>query len=300
MDTNLILVDLNQVMISNLMQQIHGRPQKYGELGSVPTEIDPDLVRHMILNALRSYRVKFRNEYGELVICCDDKNYWRKDVFPYYKAHRKKDREESGLDWNAIFQVLNGVRDELKEYFPYKVIQIERAEADDIIAAICWIHGNETVSYGEKILILSSDKDFIQLQRYDNVSQYSPMQKKFIRHNNPSNYIKEHIMKGDRGDGVPNFLSADDTFILNRRQKSIRKNKLDVWMRMEPEEFCDEEMLRGYRRNEALVDLSKIPARIHGEVNDIYENYEENDRSLLMNYFIKNKMKNLMNSIQEF
>ena len=107
----MILVDLNQVMISNLMQQIGF---------SKSATVDSDLVRHMILNTLRSYRVKFHNEYGELIICCDDKNYWRKDVFPYYKAHRKKDREESGLDWNAIFSVLNEVRDDLKEHFPYK------------------------------------------------------------------------------------------------------------------------------------------------------------------------------------
>ena len=291
-------------MISNLMQQIRYSPAIRGipdNFAASDTSLfDPELIRHMILNTLRSYRVKFHNEYGELVICCDDKNYWRKDVFPYYKAHRKKDREESGLDWNVIFQTLNGVRDELKEYFPYKVIQIERAEADDVIAAICWIHGNETVSYGEKILILSSDKDFVQLQKYGNVRQYSPTQKKFINHNNPSTYIKEHIMKGDRGDGVPNFLSADDTFVLNKRQKPIRKYKLNAWVNMEPENFCDEEMLRGYRRNEALVDLSKIPAWIHGEVNTIYENYEENDRSLLMNYFIKNKMKGLMESMQDF
>lgn len=286
----MILVDLNQVMISNLMQQIGF---------SKTATIEPNLVRHMILNTIRSYRTKFHNDYGELVICCDDKNYWRKEIFPYYKAHRKKDREESGLDWNTIFKVLNEVRDELKEFFPYKVIQIPTAEADDIIAAICWIHGTPLAS-GEKILILSSDKDFVQLQQYGNVEQFSPIHKKMIHHNNPSLYIKEHIMKGDRGDGIPNFLSPDDTFVLNKRQKPLRKEKLEQWVRMKPEEFCDEEMLRGYRRNEALVDLSKIPTWIHNDVNDIYENYEENDRSLLMNYFIKNKMKVLMESIQEF
>jgi hypothetical protein len=298
----MILVDLNQVMISNLMQQIRfspgGLPEKY--TASNVSMLDPDLIRHMILNSLRSYRAKFHKEYGELIICCDDKNYWRKDIFPYYKAHRKKDREKSGLDWNVIFGLLNDMRDDLKEYFPYKVIQIDRAEADDIIAAICWIHGSESMSYGEKILILSSDKDFVQLQRYGNVSQYSPMQKKMINHVNPSNYIREHILKGDRGDGIPNFLSDDDTFIQNKRQKPIRREKLEKWIHMNPEEFCNEEMLRGYRRNEALVDLSKIPDWIHGEVNDIYENYEEKDRSLLMNYFIRNKMKNLMEHIQEF
>ena len=288
----MILVDLNQVMISNLMMQIGGR--------NVP--IEEDLVRHMVLNSLRLYRRKFLENYGELVICCDDKNYWRRDIFPYYKHHRKKDREKSGLDWHAIFQVLNGIRDDLKTEFPYKVIQIERAEADDIIATICHTFGHLGVTNGQgnPILILSSDKDFVQLQKYANVEQYSPVQKKFVNCSNPARYMHEHILKGERGDGVPNFLSADDVFVVGKRQRPLSSKKIDAWNGMDPEQFCNEEMLRGYKRNQQLVDLDYVPQEIQDKVLEVFNNYKLNGRDKMFNYFIKKKLKNLMDVIQEF
>ena len=287
----MILVDLNQVMISNLMMQI----------GSKKASVEEDLVRHMVLNSLRLYRKKFSEKYGELVICCDDKNYWRRDFFPYYKAHRKKDRAESGLDWHMIFEVLNGIRDDLKEKFPYKVIQVDRAEADDVIASLCHEYGDLGVTNGsDPILILSSDKDFVQLQKYANVEQYSPMQKKFINCSNPARYIHEHILRGDRGDGVPNFLSADDVFVIGKRQKPLSTKKIDAWNGMSPNDFCSDEMLRGYKRNQQLVDLDFVPDHIQEEVIDIFDNYKLNGRDKMFNYFVQKRLKNLMEVIQEF
>ncbi len=288
----MILVDLNQVMISNLMMQIVGKNNP----------IEEDLVRHMVLNSLRLYRRKFGEKYGELVICCDDKNYWRRDIFPYYKAHRKKDREKSGLDWHTIFEVLNGIRDDIKEHFPYKVLQIDRAEADDIIASLCHEYGHLGIQNGsaEPILILSSDKDFVQLQKYANVEQYSPMQKKYVNCSNPARYIHEHILKGDRGDGVPNFLSADDVFIVGKRQRPLASKKIDAWNGMSPEEFCNEEMLRGYKRNQQLVDLDYVPDEVQTQTLDMFNDYKMNGREKIFNYFISKRMKNLMDCIQEF
>ena len=287
----MILVDLNQVMISNLMMQI----------GSKKASVEEDLVRHMVLNSLRLYRKKFGEKYGELVICCDDKNYWRRDFFPYYKAHRKKDRAESGLDWHMIFEVLNGIRDDLKEKFPYKVIQVDRAEADDVIASLCHEYGDLGVTNGsDPILILSSDKDFVQLQKYANVEQYSPMQKKFINCSNPARYIHEHILRGDRGDGVPNFLSADDVFVIGKRQKPLSTKKIDAWNGMSPNDFCSDEMLRGYKRNQQLVDLDFVPDHIQEEVIDIFDNYKLNGRDKMFNYFVQKRLRNLMEVIQEF
>jgi len=292
----MILVDLNQVMISNLMVTIKS---KYFD-----GNLNEDLIRHQVLNTLRMYRSKFTSKYGELVICCDDRHYWRKEVFPYYKASRKKDREASDLDWHMIFDVLKHIKDEIKETFPYKVVQVHGAEADDVIAAICHKYGHLGIlnngSNPDPILILSSDKDFVQLQKYANVDQYSPIQKKFVRCSNPARYIHEHILKGDRGDGVPNFLSDDDTFVNGKRQKPVSTKKIDMWNGMQPEEFCDERMLRGYRRNEQLVCLDFIPAEIQDEILNVYENYETNDRSLLFNYFVEKQLRNLMDSIQEF
>ena len=286
----MILVDFNQICIANLMVQL-----KHSELSE-------DLIRHMILNSLRYNKQKFGKEFGELVICCDDKNYWRKDIFPYYKAHRKSDREKSPLDWNMIFETLNKVRDELKETFPYKVIRTQRAEADDIIASICHKYGHLGIKNGsaEPILILSSDKDFAQLQKYANVEQYSPNTKKWIRISNPERYLREHIMRGDRGDGIPNFLSKDSCFVNGERQKPLSIKKIDAWAALEPSDFCDERMLRNYSRNETLVNLDYIPEWIQESIINQFDKYQEPDRKGLLNYFIKNKLRNLTEHIGDF
>jgi hypothetical protein len=288
----MILIDLNQVMISNLMMQINS---------NASNTIDENLIRHMVLNSIRMYNVKFKAEYGEIVICCDDRKYWRRDFFPYYKASRKKDRAASPYDWNLIFETLNKVRDELKEFFPYKVIQVEKTEADDVIATLVHKFGvvlNNTTT--EKILILSSDKDFMQLQKFANVEQFSPMSKAFLRTNTPEAFLKEHIIKGDRSDGIPNFLSSDDTFVVEARQKPVTEKKLNKWLGEEPESFCDEVMLRNYKRNELMIDLSKIPTEYQDKILDAYENAPKRGREKILNYFIKNRMKQLTLSITEF
>lgn len=286
----MILLDLNQVMIANLMMQIRNS-----------SEVEEDMLRHMILNSLRLYRTKFAKDYGDLVICCDDKNYWRKQIFPYYKAHRRADREKSPLDWNNIFTILNKVRDELKETFPWRVLQVETAEADDIIGTLCHRFGKILKADGvENILILSSDKDFGQLQKYANVEQFSPVTKKWIRINNPEAFLREHIMKGDRGDGIPNFLSGDNCIVAGQRQKPLMSKKLDTWISLDPLDFCNDMMLRNYKRNEALVNLDMIPSDIQEQINNQYDNYQIPDRKGLLNYFIKNRLKHLMEHIGEF
>ena len=255
----------------------------------------------MILNSIRMYNVKFGEEYGEMIITCDDKNYWRKDIFPYYKAHRKADRESSTLDWNHIFSILNKIREELKETFPYKVIQIDRAEADDIIGTLCHRFGKTLKAEDDiKILIISGDKDFAQLQKYANVEQYSPMLKKWIRISNPESYLREHIMRGDRGDGVPNFLSADNSIVVGARQKPLASKKIEKWIGLDPKDFCNEMMLRNYHRNEVLVNLEKVPDNIKNQVNEKFDNYKIPPRSGLLNYFIKNRLKLLTDKIGEF
>ena len=287
----MILVDFNQVVISNFMIQV-------GAHTNIP--LDESMLRHMILNAIRSYRQKFVEDFGELVICCDSKRYWRKDVFPFYKASRKKDRQSSGVDWNTMFSTLNKVRQELIDVFPYKTILVDGAEADDIIGCIA---RNVT---NEKILILSSDKDFIQLHVNPNVKQYSPVLKKFVRHENPEIYLKEHIVKGDRGDGIPNINSPDGVFVDGGRQKPVRKKILeeltclDIDM-IENSEHLEKDMLkRNWMRNRQLIDLTVIPEEIENSVMSSYNNYELNDRSGLFNFFIEKRLNNLMDSISEF
>ena len=278
----MIFVDFNQVCISNIMQDIKNN-----------SDIEENLVRHMILSSLLMYKQKFGPEYGELVICCDSPKSWRKDVFPFYKANRKSYRENSDFDWKKIFLILNKIRDELRESFPYRVIEVDGAEADDII-------GQFALNAKQPVLILSSDKDFIQLQSNPNVKQYSIIQKKYLNGVNPNTYLKEHIIKGDRGDGIPNILSDDDTFVSEKRQNKLQKIKIESWIQMDPQEFCNDRMYRNYCRNEQLVSLHKTPSDIIDKIVDLYKNYKDNGRSKLFNYFVKHKLKNLMEHIQEF
>jgi hypothetical protein len=283
----MIIMDLSQVMISNLMIQLGNHTN---------AEIEEDLLRHMILNSVRSYNVKFKNEFGEMIIACDAGNNWRRQIFPYYKANRRKNREKSEINWTSVFETLNKVRDELKDYFPYRVLRVEGAEADDIIGTLAQTYGNTN----EKILILSGDKDFVQLQAYMNVQQFDPVQKKWRKTNDVDKFMKEHIIRGDAGDGVPNFLSADDTFVVGARQKPISQKKLDQWLDADPKEFCDEKMLRGYLRNQQLVDLNFIPPDIKKEVLVQYEQQAGKGRDKLFNYFIDRRLKLLLESINEF
>ena len=282
----MIIFDFNQVAISNLMEQI----------GSSKTPVDESLVRHMILNTIRTYVKKFKAEFGpNIIIACDNKKYWRREIFPYYKANRKKSRESSGHDWNSIFECLNKIRDELREYSPYKVIEVDTAEADDIIAVLSIKH-----SANEKVMILSSDKDFAQLQKYPNVEQYSPILKKFIKEPLPSAQLKQLVIRGDKSDGIPNILSKDDVFVEGVRQKPITEAKIINWMNQKPEEFCTEEMLRNYNRNEMLIDLTRIPENLKQNIIDTYESSKGRTRQEFMNYMVANRLKNLIEVIDEF
>lgn len=299
----MIVVDFNQTAISTLMAELAGRTD---------VEIRKDLIRHMILNAIRSYKVKFGHEYGEIVIACDNRHYWRKDKFPYYKASRKKARQESGLDWKLIFDTLAEIRAELNVFFPYPVIDVDGAEADDVIALLAeWSQTNDLKQdgmFGDEVpqpfLILSGDHDFIQLQKWKNVSQYSPIKKAWIKPDSTINsYLMEHICKGDKGDGIPNILSPDDCFITETRQKPIRADRLADWQAIPIDDFhtrVDASIARNFQRNRYLIDFSYIPDAVRNNVLSTWENRVKKDRSQLLNYFIQHKMKNMIELLGEF
>jgi len=290
----MILIDFTQIAIGSLMVAINRGDE----------EVDDSLVRHLVLNNLRYYRSRFTEKYGELVICCDSKHYWRRDYFPNYKANRKKDRASSGYDWDFIFTTLNGVRDEIKEHFPYKVLEVYGAEADDIIAILI-----KQVQDDPDDIIISSDKDFIQLHGF-HVKQYSPVSKKFVNDTVPHEYLREHIIKGDRSDGVPNVLSPDDTFVAEKRQKPMRKTMLmtltEAMEKWEPKDLfqlakCNRDTwMHNWQRNETLIDLNKIPDDIRDEILREFKDAQTGDRSKLFNYFVEKKLNNLIQSIGDF
>jgi hypothetical protein len=288
----MILVDLNQVLLAGLMAQIANQKPK--------VKLEEDLIRHMVLNIIRTHLKNFRKDYGEVVLCSDNRKYWRKEFFPFYKAHRKKAREKSDLDWHLIFDMLAKFRNELKENFPYKVIDVEGAEADDIIGTLA-----PRAVMHEDVIIISSDGDFLQLQMYNGrsqytIKQYNPAQKKFVVSEDPIRDLKQKIIQGDKGDGIPNILSPSDTFVREIRQKVMTEAKLTKFMGQEYGDYDDENARIGFSRNQTLIDLRNIPSDIQSKIINTYEETKPAPKGKILNYLINNKLRNLMEVIEEF
>ena len=279
----MIIIDMNQISLASLMMNMHMNKT---------TEVDEDMVRHMILNSVRMYRSMFKEKYGEVTLAYDSRHYWRRDIFPQYKQNRKKGRENDSKDWDSIFGLLNAMKSEFKEILPYKFLEVYGAEADDIIATLCKEYQDQ------KTMIVSGDKDFIQLQKYKNVKQYSPILKKYVNGHNPDTYIKTHILKGDSSDGVPNVLSPDHTFVEGLRQRPLSKKKIEAWIKSET--GMSEEVKRNYQRNHKLINLDNTPEDLQKSILDTFNEAPYGDRSKILTYFIENKLKELTDSIGDF
>ena len=279
------LLSLASVMMNMRMSGVFDKDKE-------PQDIEEDMVRHMILNSIRMYRTMFKEKHGEVVLAYDSRHYWRRDIFPEYKASRKKGRENNQEQWDKIFNFLGRLKKEFKEMLPYKFIEVYGAEADDIIGTLCREYQDQ------KTMIISGDKDFIQLQKYDNVSQYSPITKKMVNGHNPSTYIKEHILKGDTGDGIPNVLSPDHTFVEGLRQRPLSKTKIESWKKSET--GMSNEVKRNYQRNQRLIDLDNTPKDLQQSILDTFNEAPCGDRSKILTYFIENKLKELTDSIGDF
>jgi|TARA_R110001592_G_scaffold156932_3_gene387704 hypothetical protein len=279
----MILIDNNQIILSNIFQSI-----KYNN------EMDIDFIRHLVLNTYRSYRKKFSAEYGEIIICHDSPDCWRKNVFSYYKAQRRKKQKDSDVDWNKIFEYLHIIRNEVEENLPYKNISAQNTEADDVIAVIA-----KRFYKQEKILIISSDKDFQQLQRYGNIKQYSPSKKDFVVCEDPETYLLEHVLRGDSSDGIPNVLSDDDCFIEEtKKQRPLTKKKLAQYKETTIGE--DDPMFKNWNRNKVLVDFEEIPNDIQDRIHLNFDDSTYGDRSKILNYFITKKLVKLVNYLEDF
>lgn len=279
----MLLIDLNQVVLSGLLVQI-----------SPKDVLNEDLIRHIVLNTLRNNIKKFK-EYNEVIICCDSRNYWRKKYYKHYKSHRKEIREKSALDWNLIFKTLNQIKQDLREYFPYKVVEVDGAEADDVIAVLTSRH-----SMSESVLILSSDSDYKQLHQYKNVKQYNPTLGVYVKSHDPVSELTEKVIKGDRGDNIPNILSNDDVFLTKTRQKPITAKLLQSLLNSGVESQLTEEQLLNYKRNRILIDFNFIPLDIKTNIIAEYENVTPSPRKNIYNYMVKNKLSMLLEHIGDF
>tara|TARA_A100001037_G_scaffold294377_1_gene312097 strand:+ start:738 stop:1607 length:870 start_codon:yes stop_codon:yes gene_type:complete len=268
---------------------------------------DEQLIRHMILNSLRMYRTRYKDEYGELVLAVDASNNWRKTAFPQYKASRKKTQKESTFDWGKAFTILNKIREEIAENFPYTVIRVDGCEADDVIGTLVGMNPDHNNDFKpQKYMIVSSDRDFLQLQKFKNVRQFSPLLKKELSVDNPRVWLQTHIIKGDKGDGIPNILSDDNVFVEGFRQTPITQKKIDNII----EDLEEGELLyaaswyRNYCRNKKLIDLSETPKELKREIINNFMADKPDTRWMrrgkVFPYLVENKCNELIKSAQEF
>lgn len=289
----MILLDYSQVCVAAILAFSH-------DIKKGSDNEKKDLIRHVALNSIKSYKKKYGKEFGQMVIACDGRNYWRKEYFANYKGLRKKAREESDLDWKLIFDTLSEIREDLKSYFKYKVIHVDRCEADDVIAVLA----ESTQEFGkfEPVMIVSSDKDFKQLHTYDNVKQFSPMLKKQVVVNKKElkEWLIEHVVKGDAGDGIPNIMSKDDVFMLGERQKSVSSKRLEEFYKLGFDACRTDEERRNWQRNQRLVDFAYIPDDVKESIMEAFEVEPKGTKNDIMNYLIKNRCRNLLNEIEEF
>ena len=256
-------------------------------------EISEEFLRYLILNSLRNYQKRYSPTYGKIVLCTDAGNPWRRDFFPLYKAGRKKARDNDDNDWKLIFDTLQIVKDEIRENFPYHYMYVPNCEADDIIAVLTQRFHEE-----EDILIVSGDKDFQQLLKYDNVQQYSPNRNDFITpEGGAEHFLKEHILKGDKGDGIPNILSNDDCLDLGIRQTPLRKNILEKYMRISIEN--DDKYFRNYIRNRTLIDFDLIPNEIIDSINTEFDNTEP-VQGKVYDFLREKRITQLLDNIGDF
>lgn len=289
----MILIDYNQVCLASI----------FAFQNDIKKGSDSDkknLIRHVALSSIKSYKKKYGKEYGDIVIASDGRKYWRKEFFPNYKGLRKKHREESDLDWGMIFDTLGEIRDDIREHFPYKVIHLDRCEADDVIAVLA----ESTQEFGrfENVMIVSSDKDFKQLQQYDNIKQFSPMLKKQVTVNKKElkEWMVEHIVKGDSGDGIPNILCGDNVLMEGIRQSPVSSKRLQEFFEHGFKACRTDEERRNWHRNETLVNFEYIPQDIRDVINAEFELNPKGDKNSIMNYLIKNRCRLLLDEIEEF
>ena len=283
----MILIDFSQTIIAGLMAQLKVNDG----------EVSEDLLRHMIINSLRNYQKRYAEEYGEIVLCTDSAHPWRREYFPLYKANRKKARANDDMDWTLIFDTLHKVKMEIKENFPYRYMAVDRCEADDIIAVLCKMALPLTGKGDEKVLIVSGDKDFQQLHKYDYVKQWSPNLNQFVVQDDAEGFLKEHTLRGDKSDGIPNILSNDNCLADGVRQTPLRKPIFEAYMRMTIEK--DDKYYRNYLRNQTLIDFDFIPEDVESSIIEEYQNTEVVEGKVF-DYLRVHRLDDLLNNVEDF
>lgn len=255
-------------------------------------EIDESHLRYNLIKYLKEYEKQYKS-FGEIILAFDSKNYWRKDFFKYYKSNRRKERDKSPVDWNYIHTLIRQFKEEFEKNLKYTVLEIDKCEADDIIAVIV-----QTLNK-HKNLIISDDKDFFQLLRIENVSLYKPKKNEFTNHSDIvkkdiEDNLKEHIIRGDRSDGIPNILSEDNCLNEGIRQKAITKKFL---VEVSDKDLTIDSIYSDkYLRNKKLIDLTEIPKSIFNLVLTKFKVELQTQNNIdKVEYFRDNNIMSLLN-----
>ena len=270
-----------------------------------------NIIRHAFLTTLKGYKQKFMGEYGsELVLLADGDSYWRKDIFPEYKFSRKKQREDSDMPWDKVNECKKILLEEMKKYSPYRILIHPKAEADDLFAILVRYVAakrvDETALFdaeSERVIMCASDGDLKQLHS-KTVRQHSPMTKTFVTLDGvkPEAFLREKILTGDSGDGIPNVFSSKTCFVEKVRQTPCTQKKMAPILESAVlEDGTHDEFVRDrITLNRTLVDFNEIPEYIITEVLELYSKPHRGNKESLFRYLSKNRCSMLLDEIDKF
>lgn len=258
-----------------------------------------NILRHVILSQILHWRTKYHDSYGEVIVCCDGKNYWRKNIFPQYKANRKKAKRESIIDWGLVFGMMDTLIEDLRSFFTYKVLKVDGAECDDVISTL--IRSARENGSDEPFMIVSADKDFLQLQRFPRVWQVSPMRKTAVVSKNPEADLAEKIIRGDAGDGIPSVLNDDCAYVDETYKSSRMSRKMFERLMSEGYDNCSDRVIKAHwERNRTLIDFRFIPAEITSAILKRFAEPPQGNKVKMFNYLTEKRCYKLLDRIEDF
>ena len=246
-----------------------------------------DILRHVFIKNIISYVKEFKPD--RVYIAIDLGQSWRKQLSSIYKGQRKAARQKQDVDWDAFYGMMNKVTTELKENFPFYVLGIDTIEADDIIAHLVATED----SYVEKIMI-TCDRDYIQLLQHPNTKLYEPIRRKFIESINPLHDLEIKICSGDKSDNIPAIAHRWGE---KTAEKHILNGKLDLMLAETEADGSPCEMKRNYDRNKALIDFELVPKSILRQIDEEVAKYELASHKGLLKYLMKHKLTELIESV---
>lgn len=273
-----LLIDFSHLSIRNLFadREIINNPNP-----------EFNLHRHQLITSLLFLIKKFNP--NEVVLGIDNKLNWRKKLYTDYKAHRKAKRDQDVFPWDAYYTYLEELIQDIKDNFPFKVIEQRYAECDDIIAILC----KYSPFSGENIVV-TSDKDFVQLLSLPHVKIYDPIKRKFMEEKQPKIFLEAKILMGDKSDNIP----AIKPRVGEKTAWKLANNKDELDALLHDAE-SGKAYRKNYKLNRILIDFNSIPDVIKTKVLKQYDIYEMNEFGslALTRFFKKLKLKKLASDV---